>query len=187
MLSRAFLERGTCGGRRGEGACRPPGQDVPPSRASLGPRPWRFSCHTGPGKVTGLPHSPAPTHFPARALLRQTALSHCVLQPSFFPAHLRLGQGVLLPFSDLLSCPRGKKHKNVFPPPRVSLLLGEPQLRCVSRERHSMPPSPKAWPWLGLRPSAGRHEGPWPRHLSALFLARCAHAVSCPLPLPSLG
>lgn len=96
LLSRGF--RGTCGGCRGEpgpglrAGCRcPAGLILLPHRLPL------------PGKVTGCPHCPPWLR------LRETVLSHCVLQPSFFPASLCSGQGVALPFSDLLSCPRGKK------------------------------------------------------------------------------
>lgn len=184
-----FRSRGTCRGRHGEEAWRLQGQDVAAqpglpgtspsadSPAALSSPPWQG--HWPPTQRPLPPASPA--------LLGQTALSRCVSQPSFFSARWRLGQGVLLPFSDLLSCPRGKKTRTFFLLPESHYLLGEPQPIYISRERHSMPPSPKARPWLRLRPSAGRRAGLWPRHLSALFLAGRAHALSCALPLPPLG
>lgn len=160
----------------GRGAWRLQGQDVAAQPGLPGASPSTDSLATGssrPWQGHRPPtQSPLPPTSPARALLGQTALSHCVLQPSFFPACLRLRQGVLLPFSDLLSCPRGKKTRTFFLLPESHYLLGEPQPIYVSRERHSMPPSPKTRPWLGPRPSAGRHTGLWPRRLSALFLAR---------------
>lgn len=86
MLSRAFLERGTCGGCHGEGARRPPGQDVLPSQASLGLPPQRFSCHT---VLPALARSPASHTAPlpptSRLRLcsgRQPSLLFCSLHSS---------------------------------------------------------------------------------------------------------
>lgn len=185
MLSRAFQEQRHLRGPPWGGGLEAAGAG---HRRPAGP-PWdlalsRFSCHTVlPSLARSLASrtAPPPTHFPSSALLGQTALSRCVSRPSFCSARLRLGQGVLLPFSDLLSCPRGGKTRTFFLLPESHYLLGEPQPIYVSRERHSMPPSPKARPWLRLRPSAGRRAGLWPRHLSAPFLAGRDHALSCPV------
>lgn len=113
----------------GRGAWRLQGQDVAAQPGLPGASPSTDSLATGssrPWQGHRPPtQSPLPPTSPARALLGQTALSHCVLQPSFFPACLRLRQGVLLPFSDLLSCPRGKKTRTFFLLPESHYLLGE--------------------------------------------------------------